>query len=75
MDNAYDMGRKRGQEESRIEIEQLRKEKEWSVEEINDYDSGILNDYGGGNTDWWMNYIRTEIDRCNEHWREALKEE
>ena len=29
MDNAYDMGRKRGQEESRKEIERLKKEKEW----------------------------------------------
>ncbi len=43
-------------------------------EEINDYDPGIINDYGGGMIDWWMSYIKTEIDKCNEHWREALKE-
>ena len=34
MDNAYDMGRKRGQEESRKEIERLRKEKEWLANKV-----------------------------------------
>lgn len=42
--------------------------------EIDDYDCGILNDYGGGNVQWWQDYIRSEIQRCNEYWREALKE-
>ncbi len=31
MDNTYDMGRKRGQEEGRKEIERLKKEKEWLI--------------------------------------------
>jgi len=43
--------------------------------EINDYDPGILNDYGGGKIDWWMDYMRSEIDRCNNYWRQALGEE
>ena len=52
------------------EIERL----ENRVEEIDDYDPGILNDYGGGNIGWWMGYVRMEIEKCNEHWRQNLKE-
>jgi len=52
------------------EIEQL----ENIADETDDYDSGLLNDFGGGDVVWWQNYIRTEIQRCNEHWRETLKE-
>lgn len=39
--------------------------------EIADYDCGMLNDYGGGNVDWWWDYIRAETNRCNEYWRSA----
>lgn len=28
------------------------------------YDAGLLNDYGGGNVDWWQDYIRAELDRA-----------
>jgi len=35
-----------------------------------DYDAGLLNDFGGGNTDWWLDYIRAEIGRANDHWRD-----
>ncbi len=37
-----------------------------------DYDSGLINNYGGGDTSWWMDYIRSEVDAANEHWREQL---
>lgn len=40
--------------------------------ELDDYDAGLLNDYGGGNTDWWLDYIRAEIGRANDFWREQL---
>ena len=42
--------------------------------DIPDYDSGLLNDYGGGNVDWWWDYIRAEINRCNEYWRSQLED-
>ena len=39
---------------------------------MKDYDAGLLNDYGGGNVGWWHDYIRSEIARCNEYWREEV---
>ena len=41
-----------------------------SVSLPDDYDSGLLNDYGGGNVEWWQDYIREEVNRCNGYWRE-----
>ncbi len=37
-----------------------------------DYDSGILNDFGGGYVEWWQDYLRAEIGRANDYWRAAL---
>ena len=37
-----------------------------------DYDTGLINDYGGGNVGWWIGYIHSEIGRCNEHWRTII---
>jgi hypothetical protein len=42
------------------------------LEEL-DYDPGLLNDYGGGNVDWWMRYIRSEINSCNSYWRSVIE--
>jgi hypothetical protein len=42
------------------------------IREEPDYDPGLLNDYGGGNVDWWMDYIRSEINSCNAYWREII---
>ena len=41
--------------------------------EIQDYDSGYLNDFGGGNVSWWHDYIRAEVGACNEYWRSVLE--
>jgi len=40
--------------------------------ELEDYDAGLLNDFGGGNVEWWQDYLRTELGRCNDHWREQI---
>lgn len=37
---------------------------------MKDYDAGLLNDYGGGRIGWWWDYIRAEIGRANDFWRE-----
>jgi hypothetical protein len=38
-----------------------------------DYDPGYLNGYGGGNVGWWMDYIRSEVNRCNDYWRSVIE--
>lgn len=35
------------------------------------YDAGLLNDWGGGNVDWWWDYIRSELDAAH-HFYESL---
>jgi hypothetical protein len=40
-----------------------------------DYDAGLLNDFGGGDVGWWQDYIRAEIGRANEYWREIYNTE
>lgn len=42
------------------------------IENVDDYDPGLLNSYGGGNIQWWQGYIRAEINKCNEHWRSII---
>jgi len=39
------------------------------LEDIIDYDAGLMNDYGGGNVSWWFDYIRAEVERANGWWR------
>jgi len=39
---------------------------------IPDYDSGCINDFGGGNVGWWQDYIRGEVQRCNDYWRSQI---
>jgi len=36
-----------------------------------DYDAGLLNDYGGGDVEWWQDYLRAELGRANDYWREV----
>jgi hypothetical protein len=43
------------------------------IESEHDYDAGLLNNYGGGNVSWWHDYIRYEIEKCNEYWRELIR--
>ena len=38
------------------------------------YDAGLINDYGGGNVGWWQDYIRSEIERCNDFYQEKIKQ-
>ena len=37
-----------------------------------DYDAGLLNDFGGGDVGWWQDYLRAEIDKANDFWREQV---
>lgn len=33
------------------------------------YDAGLLGDGGGGDVDWWHDYIRVELARADEYYR------
>ncbi len=33
---------------------------------MDEYDSGLLSDFGGGNVEWWQDYIRSEVGAANE---------
>ena len=41
---------------------------------FDDYDAGLLNDYGGGDVDWWHGYLRSVIDSANENGRLQLEQ-
>jgi hypothetical protein len=32
------------------------------------YDAGLLNDFGGGNVEWWQDYLRAELERAHDHY-------
>lgn len=34
------------------------------------YDAGLLNDYGGGDVGWWQDYLRAELGRAEEFYRD-----
>ncbi len=36
------------------------------------YDAGSLNDFGGGNIDWWHDYIRSELGRAHDFYQSQL---
>lgn len=40
--------------------------------ELNAYDAGYLNDFGGGNVGWWHDYIRSELDRAHDFYQSQL---
>ena len=33
--------------------------------QLETYDAGLLNDYGGGKVEWWQDYIRNELSRAH----------
>lgn len=36
------------------------------------YDAGYLNAHGGGNVEWWHDYIRSELDRAHDFYQSQL---
>jgi len=37
--------------------------------ELEPYDAGLLNDFGGGNVEWWQDYIRAELGRAHDFYQ------
>lgn len=36
------------------------------------YDAGILNDFGGGNVEWWQDYIRAELGNAHDFYQSQI---
>ena len=39
---------------------------------LEEYDAGLLNDFGGGNVEWWWDYIRAELGRAYKHYQSQI---
>ena len=40
---------------------------------LEEYDAGLLKDYGGGDVDWWHYYIRVELERAYDFYQLQLE--
>lgn len=40
--------------------------------ELEPYDAGLLNDFGGGNVGWWQDYIRAELGRAYDFYQSQI---
>ena len=36
------------------------------------YDAGLLNDYGGGDVNWWQDYLRAELARAHDFYQSQV---
>jgi hypothetical protein len=54
------------------EREALAKQEQGEPVALAEYDAGLLNDYGGGNVGWWLDYIRYELGRAHDHYQEQV---
>lgn len=43
-------------------------ERERKAVALDAYDAGLLSDFGGGNVEWWQDYIRAELERAHDHY-------
>lgn len=41
-------------------------------EALTAYDAGLLNDFGGGNVEWWQDYIRAELGRAHDFYESQI---
>jgi hypothetical protein len=42
---------------------------------VDSYDAGLLSDFGGGNVDWWQDYIRAELGRSHDFYAEIIAQQ
>ena len=40
--------------------------------ELEPYDAGLLNPCGGGNVEWWQDYIRAELGRAHDFYQSQI---
>ena len=37
------------------------------------YDAGLLNDFGGGDVNWWLDYLRAELERSHDFYADHIE--
>ena len=37
------------------------------------YDAGLLNDFGGGDVNWWQDYLRAELERSHDFYTDRIE--
>lgn len=37
------------------------------------YDAGNINSFGGGDVEWWQNYIRSELERAHDFYAQQAE--
>ncbi|MCY1218258.1 hypothetical protein D9M72_302000 [compost metagenome] len=40
---------------------------------LDEYDAGLLSSAGGGDVDWWQDYLRAELERAHEFYQSQLE--
>ncbi|EED41180.1 hypothetical protein SSKA14_4204 [Stenotrophomonas sp. SKA14] len=40
--------------------------------QLDRYDAGLLSDVGGGDTAWWLDYLRSELARAHDHYQHQV---
>ena len=41
--------------------------------DLEEYDAGLLNDFGGGDVEWWQDYIRAELSRAYDFYQSQVE--
>ena len=41
--------------------------------ELDEYDAGLLSSAGGGDVDWWQDYLRAELERAHAFYQSQLE--
>lgn len=42
--------------------------------ELDRYDAGLLASFGGGNVDWWQDYLRAELERSRDFYAAQVRD-
>lgn len=44
-----------------------------SIPELDEYDAGLLASAGGGDVDWWQDYLRAELARAHDFYQSQME--
>ena len=53
-------------EQTAADVRAIHERMKTELSELYRYDAGLLSDHGGGDVEWWQDYIRAELDRAHD---------